>query len=81
MVNIGTDLSKQVLLSRWGEAEHHVGDVARRVFRRHHRRRVGQLDASACALLGSNVVFVVGTIIQVATHTVWTMIVGRGFMS
>lgn len=76
LVNIGTDLSNKVLTS--GEKEFitsatslgallgaFIGGIAANLV---GRKKV---------ILGSNVFFVVGTIIQLAAHTVWTMIVGR----
>lgn len=76
LVNIGTDLSNKVLTS--GEKEFitsatslgallgaFIGGIAANLV---GRKKV---------ILGSNVLFVVGTIIQLAAHTVWTMIVGR----
>ena len=76
LVQIGTDLSNKILTS--GEKEFItsatslgallgavVGGVLANLI---GRRRV---------LLGSNVIFVVGTIIQLAARTVWTMIAGR----
>ncbi len=76
LVQIGTDLSNKILTS--GEKEFItsatslgallgavVGGVLANLI---GRRRV---------LLGSNIIFVVGTIIQLAARTVWTMIAGR----
>ncbi|KAI5968881.1 ITR1 [Candida margitis] len=76
LVQIGTDLSNKILTS--GEKEFItsatslgallgaiVGGILANLI---GRKRV---------LLGSNAIFVVGTIIQLAAKTVWTMIVGR----
>ncbi|CUM62691.1 uncharacterized protein PRCAT00000247001 [Priceomyces carsonii] len=76
LVNIGTDLSNKILTS--GEKEFitsatslgaligaFVGGVFANLF---GRRKV---------LLGSNLIFIVGSIIQIAAKTVWTMISGR----
>lgn len=76
LVNIGTDLSNKVLTS--GEKEFItsatslgalLGAFAGGIF--------ANLVGRKKVILGSNVFFVVGTIIQLAAHTVWTMIVGR----
>lgn len=76
LVNIGTDLSNKLLTL--GEKEFITSATSLGAF-------LGAIIGGVLAnligrkrvLLGSNVVFVVGTIIQVAAHTVWTMIVGR----
>lgn len=76
LVNIGTDLSNKVLTN--GEKEFItsatslgalLGAFAGGIF--------ANLVGRKRVILGSNVFFVVGTIIQLAAKTVWTMIVGR----
>lgn len=76
LVNIGKDLSNKILTN--GEKEFITSATS-----------LGALIGALCGgllanligrkkvLLGSNVIFVVGTIIQLAAHTVWTMIAGR----
>lgn len=76
LVNVGTDLSHKHLTS--GEKEFITSATSLGAL-------IGALIGGIMAnligrkkvLLGSNVVFVVGTIIQLAAVTVWTMIVGR----
>lgn len=76
LVNIGTDLSNKILTT--GEKEFITSATSLGAL-------IGALGGGILAniigrkkvLLGSNVVFVVGTIVQLAAHTVWTMIVGR----
>lgn len=76
LVQIGTDLSNKILTS--GEKElitsatslgALIGAIIGGILANILGRRI--------VLLGSNVIFVVGTIIQLASKTVWTMIVGR----
>lgn len=76
LVQIGTDLSNKVLTS--GEKEFITSATSLGAL-------IGAIIGGVLAnilgrkkvLLGSNVIFVVGTIIQLASKTVWTMIVGR----
>lgn len=76
LVNIGTDLSNKLLSN--GEKEFItsatslgalIGAIIGGI--------LANLIGRKMVLLGSNVIFVIGTIIQLAAHTVWTMIVGR----
>ncbi|KAI5964802.1 ITR1 [Candida pseudojiufengensis] len=76
LVQIGTDLSNKILTN--GEKEFitsatSLGALIGAV--------VGGISVNILGrkkvLLGSNVIFVVGTIIQLVAKTVWTMIVGR----
>ncbi|CAH6719397.1 myo-inositol transporter 1 [[Candida] jaroonii] len=76
LVQVGTDLSNKVLTN--GEKEFItsstslgalLGAVVGGILANLLGRRI--------VLLGSNVLFVIGTIIQLASKTVWTMIVGR----
>lgn len=76
LVNVGKDLSNKFLTS--GEKElitsaTSLGALVGAI--------VGGLLANLLGrkmvIMGSNAVFIVGSIIQVAAHTVWTMIVGR----
>ncbi|CUM52495.1 uncharacterized protein AC631_05634 [Debaryomyces fabryi] len=76
LVNIGTDLSNKILTN--GEKEFItsatslgalIGAIIGGI--------LANLIGRKVVLLGSNVIFVVGTIVQLAAHTVWTMIVGR----
>lgn len=76
LVMVGTDLSNKTLT--YGEKEFITSATSLGAF-------IGAILGGVLAnfigrkkvLLGSNVIFVVGTIIQVVAHTVWTMIVGR----
>ncbi|KAG7665911.1 ITR1 [[Candida] subhashii] len=76
LVQVGTDLSNKILTS--GEKElitsaTSLGAIIGAIIGGLLANLIGRKKV----LLGSNVVFVVGTIIQLAAHTVWTMIVGR----
>ncbi|CAH2353392.1 myo-inositol transporter 1 [[Candida] railenensis] len=76
LVMVGTDLSNKALT--YGEKEFITSATSLGAF-------IGAILGGVLAnfigrkkvLLGSNIIFVVGTIIQVVAHTVWTMIVGR----
>ncbi|CAK7904606.1 myo-inositol transporter 1 [[Candida] anglica] len=76
LVNVGTDLSNKILTS--GEKEFITSATSLGAF---FGAIIGGILANLIGrkkvLLGSNVIFVVGTIIQVVAHTVWTMIAGR----
>lgn len=76
LVMVGTDLSNKVLT--YGEKEFItgatslgaiVGAVAGGV--------LANLLGRKCVLMSLNVIFIVGTIIQLVAKTVWTMVVGR----
>lgn len=76
LVQVGTDLSNKILTN--GEKEFItsstslgalLGAVVGGVLANLLGRRI--------VLLGSNVLFVIGTVIQLASKTVWTMIIGR----
>lgn len=76
LVQIGTDLSNKVLTS--GEKEFitsatSLGALIGAIIGGILANLVGRKRV----LLGSNVIFVVGTIVQLCAKTVWTMIVGR----
>ncbi|KAI5959524.1 ITR1 [Candida theae] len=76
LVQIGTDLSNKILTS--GEKEFitsatSLGALLGAILGGVLANLIGRKRV----LLGSNVIFVVGTIIQLAAKTVWTMIVGR----
>ncbi|KAG5417320.1 ITR1 [Candida metapsilosis] len=76
LVQIGTDLSNKILTS--GEKEFitsatSLGALLGAILGGILANLIGRKRV----LLGSNVIFVVGTIIQLAAKTVWTMIVGR----
>lgn len=76
LVQIGTDLSNKILTN--GEKELITSATSLGAL-------IGAIGGGLLAnlvgrrmvLLGSNVIFVVGTIIQLVSKTVWTMIVGR----
>lgn len=76
LVQVGTDLSNKILTN--GEKEFITSATSLGAF---FGAIVGGVLANLIGrrkvLLGSNVVFVIGTIIQLAAHTVWTMIAGR----
>ncbi|EGW33325.1 uncharacterized protein SPAPADRAFT_60662 [Spathaspora passalidarum NRRL Y-27907] len=76
LIQVGTDLSNKILTS--GEKElitsatslgALLGAIVGGI--------LANLIGRRMVLLGSNVIFVVGTIIQLVAHTVWTMIAGR----
>ncbi|RCK54353.1 Myo-inositol transporter 2 [Candida viswanathii] len=76
LVQVGTDLSNKILTN--GEKElitsaTSLGALIGAVIGGILANIIGRRKV----LLGSNVIFVVGTIIQLASKTVWTMIVGR----
>ncbi|RCK67162.1 Myo-inositol transporter 2 [Candida viswanathii] len=76
LVQVGTDLSNKILTN--GEKElitsaTSLGALIGAVIGGILANLIGRRKV----LLGSNVIFVVGTIIQLASKTVWTMIVGR----
>lgn len=76
LVQIGTDLSDKILTN--GEKEFitsatSLGALIGAVISGILVNLIGRKTV----LLGSNVVFVIGTIIQLASKTVWTMIAGR----
>lgn len=76
LVQIGTDLSNKILTS--GEKEFitsatSLGALLGAILGGILANLIGRKRV----LLGSNVIFVVGTIVQLAAKTVWTMIVGR----
>lgn len=76
LVQIGTDLSNKVLTS--GEKEFITSATSLgALFGALVGGILSNLVGRRKVLLGSNVVFVVGTVIQLAAHTVWTMIAGR----
>lgn len=76
LVQVGTDLSNKHLT--YGEKEFITSATSLGAL-------IGAIIGGVCAnlygrkrvLLTSNGIFVVGTIIQLAAHTIWTMIVGR----
>ncbi|RLV90389.1 Myo-inositol transporter 1 [Spathaspora sp. JA1] len=76
LVQVGTDLSNKILTS--GEKElitsaTSLGALLGAIIGGVLANLIGRRKV----LLGSNVIFVVGTIIQLVARTVWTMIVGR----
>lgn len=76
LVQIGTDLSNKVLTS--GEKEFITSATSLgALFGALMGGVLSNLVGRRKVLLGSNVVFVVGTVIQLGAHTVWTMIAGR----
>lgn len=76
LVNVGTDLSNKILTN--GEKEFITSATSLGAL-------LGALAGGVLAnvvgrkrvIFASNVIFIVGTIIQLAAHTVWTMIAGR----
>ena len=76
LVNVGKDLSNKFLTS--GEKElitsaTSLGALIGAII----GGLLANLLGRKMVIMGSNAVFIVGSIIQVAAHTVWTMIVGR----
>lgn len=76
LVSVGTDLSNKYLTS--GEKEFitsatSLGALLGAIL----GGILANLLGRRLVLLGSNIVFIVGTIIQLASKTVWTMIIGR----
>lgn len=76
LVNIGTDLSNKRLTS--GEKEFitsatSLGALLGAILGGLFANIIGRRKV----LMGSNIIFVVGTIIQLVAHTVWTMVAGR----
>lgn len=76
LVQIGTDLSNKVLTN--GEKEFITSATSLgALFGALVAGVLVNLVGRKSVLLGSNVIFVIGTIIQLASKTVWTMIAGR----
>lgn len=76
LVQVGTDLSNKILTS--GEKEFitsatSLGALLGAILGGIFANLIGRKKV----LLGSNILFIIGTIIQLAAKTVWTMIVGR----